>query len=65
MCKSWCEGILAIIIIVFAFWSSWQYSQWIIIIAAVLLLIHSFTCKKCFTHGMNKDMNASMRRKRR
>ncbi len=47
MCKSWCEAILAIIILVFALWET-TYSQWIVVIAAVVLLIHSFMCKKCF-----------------
>ena len=51
MCKSWCEAILGIIILVFALWET-TYSNWIIVVAAVLLLIHSFTCKKCFAgHG--------------
>jgi len=55
MCKSWCEAILAIVILVFAFWQT-AYSQWIVVIAAVVLLIHSFTCKKCFV-GHNRTMN--------
>jgi len=44
------ESILAIVIIVFAVWEStinWLPSKWIIIIAAVLLLIHSNRCKSC------------------
>ncbi len=49
MCKSVCEAVLAIIILVFSFVET-AYSQWIIVIAAIILLIHSFTCKKCF-HG--------------
>ena len=51
MFKSVCEAVLAIIILVFslAFWET-AYSQWIIVIAGIILLIHSFTCKKCF-HG--------------
>ena len=53
MCKSICEAVIAIIILVFAigFWQ-WAYTQWIIAIAAIVLLIHSFTCKKCFAHPM-------------
>ena len=47
MIKSTCEAILAIIILVFALWQT-VYSDWIVIIAAIILLIHSFTCKKCF-----------------
>ncbi|MEK6933585.1 MAG: hypothetical protein AABW75_01780 [Nanoarchaeota archaeon] len=47
MCKSWCELILAVIIIVFAFWQT-AVSMWIIVIAGIVLLIHSFTCKTCF-----------------
>ncbi len=47
MCKSICEAVLAIIIIVFAIWET-NYSMWIVLIAGIILLIHSFTCKKCF-----------------
>ncbi len=47
MCKSWCEAILAIVVIVFALWQT-AYSQWVLVIAGVVLLIHSFTCKSCF-----------------
>ncbi len=47
MCKSWCELIIAIVVIVFALWQT-TYSQWIVVIAGIVLAIHSFTCKKCF-----------------
>lgn len=60
MCKSICEAILAVIILVFALWQT-AYSNWIIIIAAVILLIHSFTCKKCFVRG---EMPAEKKKRR-
>lgn len=42
----WTETILAIVILVFAFWTvSW--SQWIIAIAAIVLLLHAWMCKSC------------------
>lgn len=47
MCKSWCELILAVVIIVFALWQT-SFSQWILLIAGIGLLIHSLTCKTCF-----------------
>ena len=55
MCKSWCEAIFAIIILVFTYgigagWGDW--STWIVYIAALVLLIHSFTCNKCFGRHM-------------
>lgn len=49
MCKSWCEAILGLIILIFALWQT-AYSQWIIVIAAIIMIIHSFMCKKCFGH---------------
>ncbi len=49
-CK-WVETVLAILIIVFAFWET-SFSTWGIVIAAVLLLIHGWTCKNC---GMCKN----------
>ena len=66
MCKSWCELILGVLIIIFALWQT-AYSQWIIIILAAVLIIHSFTCKKCFNRmGMNKEMMVkTSRRKKR
>lgn len=46
-CKcNWVETILAIIIIIFAYMGS-PSSQWVIIIAAILLLLHALMCKKC------------------
>lgn len=48
MCRSWCEAILALVILVFALWDTWIYSKWIVVIAAIVMIIHSFTCKKCF-----------------
>ena len=44
-CKT-TEVILALIIIIFSF-MSWSSSKWVIIVAAVLLLIHAFSCKDC------------------
>jgi hypothetical protein len=40
------EIILGIIILIFAIWTT-SWSDWIIIIAAVLLIIHALTCKNC------------------
>jgi len=59
MCKSWCELIIAIVIIVFALWDAMAYSKWIVVIAGIVLAIHSFTCKKCFVG----DMKASGKKK--
>ena len=66
MCKSWCELIIAVVVIVSALWP-YTYSNWVIVIAGVVLLIHSFTCKKCFAgHGMGRmDTVPARRRKRR
>ncbi|MBI2451987.1 hypothetical protein HYV50_02830 [Candidatus Pacearchaeota archaeon] len=56
MCKSWCELVIAIVILIFAlFLWTWAYTQWVIVIAAIVLAIHSFTCKKCFV-GMHHTM---------
>lgn len=54
MCKSWCELIIAIVVIVFALWQT-TYSMWIVVIAGIILAIHSFTCKKCFVGGSMKQ----------
>ncbi len=56
MCKSWCELILGLVVIVFALWQT-QYSQWVLVIAGLVLAVHSFTCKSCFAeskHSINR-----------
>ncbi len=63
MCKSWCELLVALVVIVFALWDTMVYSKWIVVIAGVVLLIHSFTCKKCFACDM-KGENKPTRRKK-
>ncbi|MBS3071529.1 hypothetical protein J4408_00905 [Candidatus Pacearchaeota archaeon] len=57
---SWCEVILGILVIVFAFWPGGNVSQWLIVAAGIILIIHSFTCKKCF-HG-NAQVSSSKKR---
>jgi hypothetical protein len=54
MCKSWCELIIALVILVVAMWPALlgaSISNWVIIVAAIVLAIHSFTCKSCFNSG--------------
>ncbi len=64
MCNSWCEAIIAIVILVFMFWQT-AYSDWIVIIAAIVLLVHSFTCKNCFVGGhMSREMMPAKKRRR-
>lgn len=50
MVKSWCELIIAILVIVFAGWPSilGSYSQWVVVALGIILAIHSFCCKGCF-----------------
>lgn len=38
------EAIIGIVVIVFALWMT-TASKWILVIAGVLLLLHSFKCK--------------------
>jgi hypothetical protein len=59
------EGILAILIVLFAFWQT-TYSKWVIIISAVLLLIHALKCGKCKTCGTDmKDKSSSGTKKKK
>ncbi len=62
MCKSWCEFILAVIILVFALFN-WAYSKWVIVIAAIIMIIHSFTCNKCFGGHMMPAKSSGKRRR--
>lgn len=66
-CK-WCELVIAIVILVFAFWMT-AWSKWIIVIAAIVLLLHSFLCRSCMMceqhkGGMAKSMPASKKKRR-
>ena len=47
MCKSWCEAIFGVIILIFAFMKT-KFSKIGLIIIAIILILHSFSCKKCF-----------------
>ena len=50
MCKSWCEAVLAIIAIVVGLLPvSEMVYKWVLIAVVLVLLIHSLTCKKCFS----------------
>jgi len=55
------EIILAIVILLFLFWET-TASTWIIAIAAILLLIHALSCKKCGI-GMSAAMPAKPARR--
>mgnify|MGYP001567824600 FL=1 len=51
MCKSICEAVLAAVIVVVALIqmnTPQSWALWVILIAGVISLIHSFTCKSCF-----------------
>lgn len=54
------EALLAVIILVFSF-VSW-YSQWIIVVAAAILLIHSVSCKSCKSCDMGMAKPARKKR---
>ncbi len=63
-CKS-CEAIIAVIIGVLAIWPNLLgavNSRWVIIIAAIVLLVHSFACKHCM---MCKQHSGSAMKKKR
>lgn len=53
-CK-WMEVILALLVIVFTFWSNWAYASWVVGISAILIVLHAFMCQSCHVgrHGMS------------
>lgn len=66
-CK-WCELVIAIVILVFTFWQT-TASKWIIAIAAIVLILHSFMCKSCMMcedhkGGMAKTSSSKKKRRR-
>ena len=62
-CKG-AEAVLSILILVFAFWET-MYSQWIIAIAAVIILVHALKCHStCETNTAKKTPRSAKGRKR-
>lgn len=64
-CK-WIESVLALVVLVFAVWPDMLglvVSKWIVIVAAVLLFIHAWTCKSCCNTSGSKMMAAGMNSK--
>lgn len=60
-CK-WFETVLAVVIFVFAVWPElvgMVASKWIIAIAAVLLLIHAWSCRNCGMCSPKGEMKMS------
>ena len=54
-CK-WVEISIAVVIVVFAMWKT-AASQWILVIAALVLLAHALMCKKLSTCGSKTVYN--------
>jgi len=61
MCKSWCELIIGAIILVFSLWAT-AISKWVVVIAAIVLIVHSFTCKVCFHNHENMPSTPKKRK---
>ena len=59
-CKN-TEIVLGIVILVFALWET-TYSKWVIVVAAILLLLHAVSCKNC---GVSVSVAAPARRRTR
>lgn len=61
-----CNTFLAIVILVFSFWivewTIWLTSKWIIVAAAVLILLHGLKCPHC-GNGMCEVKKVPAKRK--
>jgi len=63
----WTEIILAILVIIFALWPGLigaVYSKWIVVIAAVVLVIHALGCKS-YKVQYNEKITSKPVKKRR
>ena len=60
-CK-WCEVVLLLLIVIWTFWTNLfgLSSKWVVIIAAVILLIHGLGCKTCHV-----DMKSKPKKKKK
>ena len=61
MCKSWCEIVLGVIILISALWPA-PFSKWVLLIVALILILHSFMCKQCF---VKQEMPVKSTKKRK
>lgn len=66
-CKH-CNTILAIVILIFSFWmvnwTSWLTSKWIIVAAAVLILLHGIKCGHCADGSCNVKVPSKKKSKK-
>lgn len=65
MCKSICEAILALVIVIVGLvqmQSPQPWGLWVIVIAGLVSLVHSFSCESCFGE---KTVSASKSNKRK
>lgn len=63
-CGKWTNSILGIVILLVTIWPtmfSAMTNKWIVIIAAILLVIHACCCKNCGMCG-HEDMSKKKRR---
>ena len=56
------EIIIALVVIVFALWET-TYSQWIVVIAALALIVHALKCKNCGVCESHAGMSAAPAKK--
>ena len=52
--------ILGLLVLVFTFWQT-VASKWIVVIAAVLLILHAFCCGKCMSCETEKPAKSKKR----
>lgn len=58
----WTETLIALIVLIFTFWMT-AWSQWIVAIAAIVLLIHAWMCKSCMMCREHAMPTSSKRKK--
>jgi len=55
--------IIGIVILVFTFWIV-AWSQWIVAIAAILLILHALKCKACGMGSASMPVKSSKKKRR-
>ena len=59
----WIHGIIGAIIIVFTLWST-AFSKWIVIIAAIGIIIHALLCKNCKMPKQEMQMKTASKKRK-
>ena len=65
MCKSVCEIVLAVVLVVMGLLPlTASIHKWALVVIGIVLLVHAFCCKKCCCDSCDVEKPAKFKKKR-